>query len=478
MQQPGAALVSRLSYDLPFYLRPSHTVGDALLVEITGSTVQQLGADANGNLVRSNHTTFLRRLATVRPKLVLFDIAFITNNPVDAELALEFKKLADAVVIGSVWTNDRLWPAGSAGVHQALLPVEAFVTNHIRWGYIKLDAPSRGVVRRLLLASSESTNDATIAWEAAKLVRPELPRMVSVTEPMWVNYYGKGERPFQKVSYEDVCRGDPSTLAQLTGKLLFVGYRLDRGADLFKHPSGGALAGLVVQATQTLNLIQTEWLREMPEWAERLVILLTAVLAPLAVNLLPLGRARLYAAGAALGLVVGSVLLQWWGGVWWNWIIPVGLQVPVLLLATLFNRLDVFISYKVGDGETNARALQQALFNAGKSAYLAPGSIAGGDYFPRELLRAIERAKALLLVLTPDAFKSLESSESWVSREVRHALKMRRRIVVLRVGVPQLSREAMPAEFGDLADRHSIAFQTGEYFAPMMAQVIGALKAR
>jgi hypothetical protein len=280
------------------------------------------------------------------------------------------------------------------------------------------------------------------------------------------------------VSYENVCRGDSQTLAQLTGKLLFVGYRLDNSPDWFTHPAGGAVAGLAVQATQTTNLIQSEWLNEMPELGQRLLILLTAVLAPLAVNFSPLQRARYYVAGAALGLAIGSLLLQWWGGIWWNWIIPVGLQVPVLLLATVLNRLDVFISYKVGDGETSARALQQALFNAGKSVYLAPGSITGGDYFPRELLRAIERAKSLLLVLTPDAFKSLENPDSWVAREVRHALKVRRRIVVLRAGVPQLSKEAMPAEFGDLADRHSIVFQTGEYFAPMMAQVIGALKAR
>jgi hypothetical protein len=83
-----------------------------------------------------------------------------------------------------------------------------------------------------------------------------------------------------------------------------------------------------------------------------------------------------------------------------------------------------------------------------------------------------------MLILSPDAFKSLATPESWVAREVGEALKTRQRIIIIRVGVPPLGKEGIPAEFAELAEKHSIEFQSGHYFGPMMEQVLLALRAK
>jgi len=64
-------------------------------------------------------------------------------------------------------------------VHLAPTPAEVFATNAIHWGFINLYAAARGVVRRLVLTSAESTRDTTIALEAAKIVNPGLSELIN-----------------------------------------------------------------------------------------------------------------------------------------------------------------------------------------------------------------------------------------------------------------------------------------------------------
>jgi len=76
-------------------------------------------------------------------------------------------------------------------VHLAPTPAEVFATNGIHWGFINLYAAARGVVRRQVLTSAESTNDTTIALEAAKIVNPGLSELINREVALWVNYIAK-----------------------------------------------------------------------------------------------------------------------------------------------------------------------------------------------------------------------------------------------------------------------------------------------
>ena len=95
---------------------------------------------------------------------------------------------------------------------------------------------------------------------------------------------------------------------------------------------------------------------------------------------------------------------------------------------------DVFISYASQDA-TVADAVVGALERAGLTCWLAPRDVVPGALYADEIVRAINEAKVVVLILSERAVAS-----SHVGKEIERASSKRRRIVALRTDSVTLTR--------------------------------------
>jgi hypothetical protein len=245
-------------------------------------------------------------------------------------------------------------------------------------------------------------------------------------------------------------------------RLFFVGDGVD---DLSRNPIDGELMPSVeVHATAVANLRELNggWMREMPVGWQGIGIVGWGLFAPLLLLWRYGTGGRLLVVAAAVVLAVLSVILQLGLQIWWAWFIPVVLQTPVAFgCAELCRGGEVFISYRTSDGEQAAAMIETALAGRGRRAFLSPGNIEPGTDFAEALLRRIRKSRLVLLILTPAAREALGDVKSWVHREVAHAVKHRRRIVVIQVQTGPLDREQLPEDVGEVATLQHIVFDSG-----------------
>jgi TIR domain len=95
---------------------------------------------------------------------------------------------------------------------------------------------------------------------------------------------------------------------------------------------------------------------------------------------------------------------------------------------------DVFISYASQDA-TVADSVVGALEHAGLKCWIAPRDVVPGALYADEIVRAINEAKVVVLILSEQAVAS-----SHVGKEIERASSKRRRIVALRTDSVSLTR--------------------------------------
>jgi TIR domain-containing protein len=95
---------------------------------------------------------------------------------------------------------------------------------------------------------------------------------------------------------------------------------------------------------------------------------------------------------------------------------------------------DVFISYTSQDAAV-ADAVVGALERAGVKCWIAPRDVVPGALYADEIVRAINEAKVVVLVLSEAA-----AASSHVGKEIERASSKRRRIVALRTDAASLPR--------------------------------------
>jgi TIR domain len=119
--------------------------------------------------------------------------------------------------------------------------------------------------------------------------------------------------------------------------------------------------------------------------------------------------------------------------------------IPVPLPAAA-PRHDIFLSYSTVDKD-EARRIQDALTNVGKTCFMSEKSLKPGDNFQDEIRSALEASNEIWILVSPNSIKS-----AWVHREIAAAWALRKRIV------PILLRCA-PGDLPEiLADKHAIDF--------------------
>jgi hypothetical protein len=136
-------------------------------------------------------------------------------------------------------------------------------------------------------------------------------------------------------SYHQALQPDGVSPLYFTNKIVYVGGTPIIGAhgvtgDSRPTPFGG-MPGVEIQATAFLNLWRNEWLAEVSPWMELIVVVFLGVSLGLVLCLIRPWTAAVVAIGAFVALILVAIWLVWQHQLWFPWLIPGAVQIPVAL---------------------------------------------------------------------------------------------------------------------------------------------------
>ena len=332
------------SYDLLFALRPILRPTEVLIIYMDEDSHTALNQSLTEPWDRNLHAKLLDRLTAAGSKAVVFDIHFAGEGPNPAATT----NLARAIrENGTVFLGADPARSGTGlhglGMRRIIPPFDALADAAADIGSVELDASHDLVVRKHLQKQPDDLVPS-LSQAAAKISPPG---------EAWINYYGPpGDIPH--IGYE---RALEAPLDVFKDKVVFIGARLftkfaGERKDEYRSPyslwikENQFMSGVEIQATQFLNLIRGDWLRRST--AESWMVALIGLVAGIA-----LAHLRPWAAvGAAI--VTASVVLALSyltfrnAHIWFPWLIPVAVQLPVALaLAVVYQSFRLYLDNKL-----------------------------------------------------------------------------------------------------------------------------------
>ena len=357
--------LARLSYDLTFRFTKPYAPPEVVMVTVDDASRQTLEIAPGEPMPRTLQTKLLDRLTKAGARVVFYDLIFDAPNEdsaVDEAFAAAMKRHGN-VVLGGVYE-----PIARDGAFEEIVvpPVKTLREAARGWGIAALlPLDPDNAVRRLGLGL---TDEPLASWIVAELVGAPVTRDPANRQTMrWLNYYGpSGTIPWcsfyqaldEKLMPEEFFRGK---IVCIGGRPSPVGrtFGVDEFGDPYSRWGAAYSTGLEVHVTAMLNIIRGEWLDRMPMPLELALVALIGLGAGAAAYGLSPMRGLPVLALAAVGLAVGSFALQVHGHVWWNWLVPVAVQLPLAAVWSTATRYA---------GEARRRAQLRQAF----SLYLSP----------------------------------------------------------------------------------------------------------
>lgn len=285
--------------DLRFRWLQREAAGEVVVVAIDAPSISAIGV---WPWPRRLHAQLLRRIVDAGAGDIAFDIDFSapSADPAsDGEFVQALKAAGGSVVLPSFKQPGVTGDPSSVHVNRPLKPFADQSWSAI----VNVEVEPDGRVRRYPVG--------------AKMGSGFLPSMAAVlagkydtaAEPFLIDF-GIRASSIRTVSYADVLRGDPATLAKLKDRKIIVGATALELGDRVSIPNGSVVSGPVLQALAAESLLQGRSLR----WtSEALAIAGTGCV----VLLMMLSWRRLSAGRRAIALLVaapvaeiGAVLLQ------------------------------------------------------------------------------------------------------------------------------------------------------------------------
>ncbi|TPQ38016.1 histidine kinase [Bradyrhizobium guangdongense] len=234
------ALRSALT-DLRFAWQSREASGDIVVVAIDAPSIDRIGV---WPWPRRLHAELLGRLESAGVRDVAFDVDFSTPSDVASDAAF-VKALQDAG--GSTILPSFKQPAPNGGGLHINRPLKQFSDQS--WAaLVNVAIEPDGLVRRYPLGD--------------KLDGKFLPSMAAVLAgkavqgaPFLIDYSIRSAS-IPRVSYFDVLRGDPATLARLRDKKVIIGATALELGDRFSVPNGVVASGPVLQAMAAESILQ------------------------------------------------------------------------------------------------------------------------------------------------------------------------------------------------------------------------------
>ena len=359
-QDQGMDPLQRFSFDLPFIVRdqvrplagPPRSTDEVVIVYADEASASQLGQKPGVTWSRALHAKLLDVLTRDGARAVLFDFLFESELPDDAVFAEALTKNGRAFLGAglNINTDAPLTPEEAERFLQVGLAFEQLSQRSKPlykaargWGLLTFrPVDSDYGVRRLYAGKPRSGLDpwSAATWQVAQALDAKLPEAEETRfARRWINYYGP-TRPIKSLSYYRALvpvSGVPPGFFK--DKVVLVGGRSQLGnsskkvLDEFSTPwsrlrNHSFTPGVDIHATTLLNLLHHDWLERLPLGIEKWSVVLLG-LALGALRWLRPWRAASVALATACAVFAVSCLLQWHGHLWWNWSVPVLLQIPL-----------------------------------------------------------------------------------------------------------------------------------------------------
>jgi diguanylate cyclase (GGDEF)-like protein/PAS domain S-box-containing protein len=274
--------------DLRFRVSPGAASGDIVLVAIDPPSLAELGV---WPWPRAFHAQLLRQLVGAKARDIAFDVDFSSrSDPASDQAFLDALKEADGSVVLPTFQQF----TGPGRVH-ITRPLEQFSAS--AWmAAVNVVAERGGLVRRYA-ASAQIGRDRVPSMGAV------LARRNDVRHDSFLVDFGIIPATVPVVSYVDVLRGAPETLARLTDKSIIVGSTAVELGDRFNVPVHGVVAGPLLQALAAESMLQHRDLRPAPP---------VATFAALALLMFTIAAAWSWVSGLVrmLGLVCLAIAIE------------------------------------------------------------------------------------------------------------------------------------------------------------------------
>lgn len=350
-------------HSLPFHLAPPRDHREVVLLYMDEESTRQLAQSATGPWSRATHAKLLDKLTADQARAVVFDVVFDQEaNPRDDEMFAAALQRNQRAYLGAAFTSNNNIPLTLEHRERAQrrgLKIDKLTSLYPRlydaargWGLLSFrPVDSDYGVRRLFTGKERRGFPAwpAISWAVARDLGTTLPEAPPERfRRRWVNYYGPA-RQIESVSYfraivpeSDVPPGFFKDRIVIIGAHRQLETGTERMLDEFSTPWSrfGARTytpGAEIHATMLLNLLHHDWIERVPAAAEKWFVVLLG---------LALGALRWLRPWRAMGLTVAagcvifaaSCALQWRGLLWWNWAVPVLLQLPLALVLAVASR--------------------------------------------------------------------------------------------------------------------------------------------
>jgi adenylate cyclase len=361
----------RLSYDLPFVVRYKLPAGrfaprstdEVVILYMDDDTAAELGQTGGGPWSRTTHAKVLDYLTKDGARAVFFDLVFESERADDDIFAGALARNGHAY-LGATFKNDseRLLTVEEALSHeyggieteQLKRNTKALTKAAKGWGLLVFRPVDNDYgVRRLYVGKDRGEGLdpwPTSTWQLARALGAALPQEGAARfTRRWVNYYGPRDLIAHLGSSRIFVEKGSVPAGYFKNKVVFIGGRSQLGSEARRlsdefstpwsrfHGYDAYSPGVEIHATILLNLLHHDWIERLPFATELwFVIMVGGALGALR-WLRPL-RAALVGGIAALAIFATACLLQWQAHLWWNWAVPIFVQIPLGIALAVASR--------------------------------------------------------------------------------------------------------------------------------------------
>ncbi len=371
-QEMGMDPLQRFSFDVPFVIRHSlphwlkpaagapRSTSDVVLLYMDEESSRRLAQPPGGPWSRAMHAKLLNWLKKDGARAVLFDVIFDSESPDDPVFADAISAHGNVFLGTTIHTNTEvpLTPDEAARFLQAGIATEQLSKRNKLlykaargWGLLTFRPVDADYgVRRIYAGKMREGLDPWLSatWVMANHLGANLPDENARFDHRWINYYGPAQRIENLSYYRAIVEDGGVPPGFFKNKIVIIGARSQLGTgpkkllDEFSTPwsrfRGRAYTpGAEIHATTLLNLLQRDWLERVPISTERWAVVLLGLVVG-CLRLLRPWRAVFAALLALIGVMAVSFLMQWQSHVWWNWAVPVFIQIPLATLLAVSSR--------------------------------------------------------------------------------------------------------------------------------------------
>jgi len=320
------------SYDYLFRFGARAVKNKVALILMDNAARKELSQERGQPWNRALHANLLNRLADDGCPLVVFDVHFESEGKaeVDEALAGAMRRHGNVVLMADVDGPQ----APNLTIDQIKPPLELFLKVASNWGIANAGVELLKTPRRHWPFPSPA-EFPNLPWAAARSAGANLNQ---TQQRRWLRYYGESGG-WDAWSYHLMPTNVPGYFRD---KIVFIGsdpedvsdpghWEEDKFCTPYTRWSGEAVGGVKIMATTFLNLVNHEWLRRPPAWAEFLALLFSGATLGAGLCLVRPWLACALSFGTGFIVMIGTVLLSYYGNTWFPWLMISGGQVPCAL---------------------------------------------------------------------------------------------------------------------------------------------------